>query len=258
MKKLVLAMLVVALAAPALADVAITTADLGDGLLEVTVTPSGDAVVRGLALLLTTTSGDAVLAEVADVTATGFNTFIDYANDVGAAYVVGEGHPVANADGPGVAFNGSAFVLSAGYLDETGAKGGLPAAAVFTVQYDLTAASEITITACPLRSGVGNDTGLVGDTLGTVTTLPIVQALEVGGTVCLGDIDGDGARTPADLNMMIGTLSAAGAPFVVPNTNPAYSVAADMDADGAVTPADLNMLIGTLSAVGAPFVSPCP
>lgn len=185
MKKLLVSLLVLACVAPALADVAITATDEGDGQLKISILPSGGAVVRGVALKLSNTDG-AVIDAVADVVATQFNTFIDYAYSNPVGYDVGEGDPIADPDGPGVAtLPAGTFSLSAGYLDQGGDQGGVEVESFFDVFFDITVDSTIDIELDTLRGGV------VGDNLGTVTVQPS-QLLAAGGCNCMGDINADG------------------------------------------------------------------
>lgn len=179
MKKILVALLVLALGMPLMAEVAVTAADLTGGHLRITVSPTNGAVVRGVALVLERT-GDATVASTAAVTATGLNTFIDYALSVGASYTaVGQGHPAAKWNTPGgqAVFPGDSakFSLCAGYLDEDGdgTKGeGVAVDSFFDVFYTGTSAT-IAISLDTIRGGI------VGDTLGAVT----VQASQTLGFV---------------------------------------------------------------------------
>ena len=167
MKKILAALLVLALAIPAMAAVDVTATDLGGGHLQIKVAPTAGAAVRGVALKLTRTDGDAAISGTDKATATQFNVFIDYAFSVPAGFTVTPivGHPLAKASTPGVleTFPASEFVLCGGYLDESGGKAGLVVDSFFDVFYTLTTASTITIELDTLRGGI------VGDTLGTVT-----------------------------------------------------------------------------------------
>jgi uncharacterized repeat protein (TIGR02543 family) len=172
MKKILAALLLLALVAPAMADVAVTAADLGGGHLRITVSPSAGAGVRGVALVLENTDG-ATVASTAAVTATGLNTFVDYAMTAGTGYTaVGQGHPGAKWNLPGgeAAFpaDSAKFSLCAGYLDENGVD---PKGEAYMVDsfFDVfftqgsTSTATIAISLDTIRGGI------VGDTLGTVT-----------------------------------------------------------------------------------------
>ena len=181
MKKVLPILLAIALAAPALADVTISAAEYpaaGSGVLRVTVSATGDAIVRGVALVLTTESGDAELAATGDVTMTNFNTNIDYFFTNGTGGVVGdtpdgEGHPIAkdgeagaidDPAGSGNQLPASTFVLSTGYLDPSEAQGGLyQVDSFFDITYDLTVTSTVSVELDSLRGEV------VGEELGGIT-----------------------------------------------------------------------------------------
>lgn len=168
MKKVLLSLLILALAAPALADVAVTAAQVGTSkVLRVTVTPSGTAAVRGVALVLETTDGNAALAAGTDVVTAGLNTFIDYGFSVPTGFNVGVGNAAAqwNAAGVVATYPAPKFSVCAGYLAPSGQLGQTNAI-TFDVTYAMTSTSTIAISLDTLRGGI------VGDTLGTVTVAP--------------------------------------------------------------------------------------
>jgi hypothetical protein len=186
MKKILASLIVLALVAPVMADVAVTATESSPGVLEITVTPSGDPapVIRGVALLLgwdDTNTGDGV---VTSASVTGLNTNIDYyvtnpIVDADEDNVPDDpGHPAADPAGPGVATLPAADVsLCSGYLDSTGAQGGLTGPAVFTVNYDLTADTLVSIALDTLRGSI------VGDDIGSITVQE-TQLLTAGGDPC--------------------------------------------------------------------------
>ncbi len=178
MRKVLPFLLVIALAMPALADVAVTVSDAGGGVAEVALAISGGAVVRGAAIKVTVT--DAELAAVADVTdvMAGFNTYIDYyytntgflAALPDETALPGSGaHCVANPDEAGVltALPATVFSISLGALDNTGGQGGVTASGTLCkIQLSNFAGSSasVCVEADALRGGI------VGDNLGTVST----------------------------------------------------------------------------------------
>jgi len=237
MKKILVSLVVLALCAPAMADVAITAADSGSGVLTITVTPSGGAVVRGVALLLGTNSGDG-LAQSASVT--GLNTNIDYFATNGVGDVTGdtpngEGTPAADPAGPGVATLPAADLsLCSGYLDAS--QGGLPGTATFSVQYDGTSDTEVSIALDTLRGGV------VGETLGTVT-VQATQVVAFNG-ICLGDGTGDGNINGADVGGLLATFNKTLA------DNPGeYNPVYDFTGDDAVNGADIGGFLAVFNTV---------
>lgn len=165
MKKMLITLLVLAMVAPVLADVAVTATDEGSGHLKIKIAPTAGAVVRGVALKLTNANG-AIIDATTDVTATEFNTFIDYAFS-NAGYVIGTGHAIANPAAAGVAtLPAGDFSLCAGYLDQdadTTLGEGLIVDSFFDVFYTLSGDATINIALDTLRGGI------VGDTLGAVT-----------------------------------------------------------------------------------------
>lgn len=156
MKKTLAMLLVLALVAPAMA-VTFTASDAGSGVLKIDYTLASGEVLRGLALKLTRTSGDAVVAAGGDVTVAPFNTFIDYAFS-NAGYQIGDGHPVANPAAAGVAtLPASTFSISVGYLDQAGAQAGITTNGSINVKLTGTADSCFDIELDTLRGGVVGD-----------------------------------------------------------------------------------------------------
>lgn len=180
MKKVLPILLVAAMALPVWADVAVTTDVSVPGELTVTITPSGDAAIRGAALEFVTEAGfDAAILAATDVSVTNLNTNIDFFYTNGLGLVSGdtpngEGHAVAKIDAAGAIDDSadnrlpaSAFAVSAGFLDDTGAQLGQTLPIVITIAYDLSMDSDVTIDENALRGGI------VGDDLGTITGLPV-------------------------------------------------------------------------------------
>lgn len=156
MKKTLAMLLVLALVAPAMA-VTFTASDAGNQVLKIDYTLTSGEVLRGLALKLTRTSGDAVVAAGADVAVAPFNTFIDYAFS-NAGYQIGDGHPVANPAAAGVAtLPASAFSISVGFLDQAGNQAGISSNGSITVKLTGTADSCFDIELDTLRGGVVGD-----------------------------------------------------------------------------------------------------
>lgn len=176
MKKVLAALLVLALVAPTFA-VSFSGSDLGGGKARISFDVPAGEVLRGVALKLTTTAGTATIADTAAVTAIDsfFDVFIDYAFEFPGGFTVTPrvGHPLADPAAAGVldAFPASEFSLSMGVLDETGAQGGATGTGVLCeIQYALTGASAtIHVEADTLRGGA-----VVGDAVTQPTAFDIV------------------------------------------------------------------------------------
>jgi len=176
MKKTLAMLLVLALVAPAMA-VTFTASDATGGVLKIDYTLASGEVLRGLALKLTRTSGDAVVAAGTDVAAPAFNTFIDYAFS-NAGYQIGDGHPVANPAAAGVAaLPASTFSISVGFLDQAGAQAGIAADGSITVQLTGTGESCFDIELDTLRGGVVGD-----NVVAPAAGWKINQCVMIGGT----------------------------------------------------------------------------
>jgi hypothetical protein len=169
---------------------------MGGGHLQIKVAPTSGASVRGVALKLTRTAGDATISGTNKATATQFNTNIDYAFSHSATYDIGQGHPLAKPDQAGelTAFPASTFSLCSGYLDQSGGKAGVVVDSFFDVFYDLTINSTITIELDSLRGGI------VGDTLGTVTVSSpaSLNAPPLGYTLTTSSTAGGDVTTPGE------------------------------------------------------------
>lgn len=175
MRKVLPILLAIALAMPALADVAVTVDDASGGVAQLNLAISGDAVVRGLALKVTITGAE--LAAIADVTDVmpAFNAYIDYyysntgflgtLDDEKALPGTGA-HALANPDAAGVlaTLPATTFSISLGALDNSGNQGGVTAGGVLA-KIKLTnigGSAQVCVEADALRGGI------VGDNLGTV------------------------------------------------------------------------------------------
>lgn len=200
MKKVLPILLVAAMALPVWADVAVTTDVSVPGELTVTITPSGDAAIRGAALEFVRQTGDAVIDDAADVAVSGLNTNIDYFYTNGLGLVTGdtpngEGHAAAKIDAAG-AIDDSAdnrlpavdFAVSAGYLDAAGTQLGQTGPITIVITYTGTVDSEILIAENALRGGI------VGDDLGTITFPAVNPVVTFGEPECIAPDHADYAQ----------------------------------------------------------------
>lgn len=167
MKKTLVVLMLVALAVPAMADVAITGVDEGDQKLAIYADSA--AVMRGVALKLTITGGN--LASTAEYLASDFNTFVDYAfTNAGYVFDAVGNHPLADPTKAGVlaTFPATDASVSVGYLDNAGFQAGLTGkklvARLHISGIANGATASIAIVADTLRGGA-----VVGDTVGAVT-----------------------------------------------------------------------------------------
>jgi hypothetical protein len=208
MKKILAALLVLALGMPALAVVDITATDAGNQQLLISFTTSGSPapVVRGMALELTVTGGD-VTTLPGDVLASDFNTYVDYAFSNPTGYDVGEGHPLAKTGQAGelTVLPSSHFSVSVGHLDQTGSHGGLANGTVIKLQLHNIAAggsATVAIAVDAIRGGavVGNDLGTVNVQASQVIAgPPIVYNLTTSSTAG-GDVTTPGEPGPYPYN----------------------------------------------------------
>lgn len=173
MKKLVLAMLVAAMAVPAFAAVNINATDEGNGVLGLWYECTADEIIRGIALRIEAdgnatiagTSAAVVLAvDEIDGKSFGFNTYMDYAFTVESVtaglYEIDAGHPLAKADERGEldSFPAGLFSVSMGALDQLGEQAGVgESGQLMTIKFDLTADAVISIAVDTLRGGVVGD-----------------------------------------------------------------------------------------------------
>jgi hypothetical protein len=164
MKQLLASLLVLAMCAPAMA-LTFSLSDGGDGKMVIAYDLDQAAAegIRGLALTVTRTSGDAAVAASTDF-ATAFNTFIDFAADVDNSYsAVGQGHPfalitpdVVNGEYEVETFPASSFALSMGYLAPANQLA-LTEDGTIEVQFTLTEDSCFTVALDTLRGGAVGD-----------------------------------------------------------------------------------------------------
>jgi hypothetical protein len=172
MKKVLAALLILALVAPAFA-VTISGTDLTGGKMRLSYNVPAGEVLRGVALKLSTTAGTATIADTGKVTAinSAFDVFIDYAFSQPTGFTVAPrvGHPLANpaAAGELTGFPASTFSLSMGVLDQAGAQAGVTGSGVLCeIQYAITGASAtVKVEADTLRGGA-----VVGDAVTQPTT----------------------------------------------------------------------------------------
>ena len=175
MKKLICLLAVMFMAAPVLADMNIVGEDLGSGQLKLSYYTDGGEEPRGVAIKLSM-SNNATIEGAVDVLSVNplFNTNIDYAYEDPCSYNIGDGHPLADPDNPGVPDFGtgiSVVTVCMGVLDPCGnqapAGGGGTAedpCDLITLQlYDPCEAGStvVTVSADELRS----TTGAVGSTI---------------------------------------------------------------------------------------------
>lgn len=168
MKKTLVALILVALAVPAMADVAITT--VSDNVNQnLSIYADSAAQMRGVALKLTITGGE--LTSAADYLTSDFNTFVDYAFTTGAGYQISMAgqHPLANPAAAGVAsFPTTVASVSVGYLDQGGLQAGktghVLVAKLHISKIANGGSASIAIEVDTLRGGA-----VVGDTVGAVT-----------------------------------------------------------------------------------------
>lgn len=122
-KSIVLVLMVLLMAVPAMATVNFTAVDAGSGQLKISYASDAGELPRGIALKITLTGSNGKITGTADVVSkdAAYNTNIDYAYSNPVGYVVGLGHPLANPLAAGVVtFPASTFSVCMGVLDETG------------------------------------------------------------------------------------------------------------------------------------------
>jgi len=238
MKKILASLLVLALCAPAMADVAITAVANGSAV-EISIAVSGGAVVRGLALTLDAGAGMTVDPSSASAVNADFNAYIDYYQANGVTELPGgSAHPLATVGAPGP-LTGAVedAVLCLGVLDQTGAQKGYgsdgdASGPLATIAY--TGSGDVCLSEDMFRGGI------VGDNLGTVSVQ--VECVTVGAAECKGDGNGDGAINGADVPGLIAT-------FNLILGQPGYDGVYDFNGDDAVNGADIPGFIAVFNTL---------
>jgi hypothetical protein len=280
MKKVILMLAVIAMAAPLYAADPCDVVFDGDGtggVLVLSYTTNNGALPRGISLKCEVLGVDTVDVDSgAVITDPCFNTFIDYAFMDPCNFDVGDGHPMADPCFAGVLDPCTAvdvFSICMGVLDQTGGKSAGPDASALLISIPLTSTAgsvTIRISEDDLRGGV------VGSAL--TTNLSGVQYIDVvvsfdcfQGTpaqvaawiawgkpanwchVCwvTGDVDNDCAITFADVQQTYGD-------FLDPTSAGALTGRSDNDMDGAVTFADVQKVYGAFLPPTATCPVPCP
>jgi hypothetical protein len=247
MKKVLALLVVLAMAAPAMAVVNFEIADGGNGVLIISYTSDAGELPRGVGLAVSIDGATADGASVLAVDAK-FNTYIDYASDMGNAFAIGDGHPLAK---PGIAgaldAAASEFSISAGVLDEGGDQGaGDGAAELIQIQLTGSGTAMVTISGDTTR---GPASGVVGGAY--ESNLPISGPVALDDDCALfachasGDTNGDCLVDSDDIQVFIGAWTDA---TLGGESNGIPHVCADTNDDGLVDSDDIANLVGGWNA----------
>lgn len=246
MKKLMVLMLVLC-AVPAMAAVQLTATQVGE-TNEIEIGYVADANVSGFALKVTATDGtieDVTNYHVGESAAEkGYGIFPGTIDINDAGEVEAYGSPVApstapGADGTGIGTDTVILEMGALYVDNNAPDLSGTLCSVIV--------SEGTTELC-----VDADTPLRGGVVYTDATQAEVDLTEacvsLEAAVCVGDIDGNGYVTKADISALVSYLiNNASAPnWYVASDDPNYNPAADVDGNDYVTKADISALISYL------------
>ena len=180
MKKLMLTLAIIVIAAPAMAAISFTAVDNGDGSITISYTTTDGDLPRGIALALSTDNTAQIdSAAAVDV---AFNCNMDYLYSNPTA-ILGEGHPLALTGAAGEAVGPlDTASLSMGVLDEAGGQAAGPATAdlaTVVIADNGEASVTVTIAADTLR---GPASGVVGSEI--ASNLPIDVAVSFGEPEC--------------------------------------------------------------------------
>ena len=256
MRKVVLLLVAVLLAAPAMAVVEISATDNGDSTVTIGYNCTEGELPRGIALAIARTDGDAV-AESAVVDPV-YNTFIDWAYSNLEGYDVGMGHPFADPTAAGVATLPAAdFSLCMGVLDQGGNQAAGPGslANLVTITFSGTSGT-FSLDVDNLRGGV------VGSQLEVSILTP---RFTVGGVACTcnGDANDSNNISVGDLSTIVSFLSPDYAGTTPPYTcdpTPAGYECYDANQDNKISVGDLSYIVSFLSPAYAgttpPYTTP--
>jgi len=258
MKKMILVAMLL-LVAPAMAAVSLScSVDANVGTLSISYDASAEAeLVRAFALDIEISGGttiESVVSANADYYIYPGTIIIDANGDVN-----NPGSPVAPANDPGAlgALGGSAITIEMGSLYAEGDANLTPLNADGLIVLELgnlaNGTVEVSTNETRARIVLEDSTVVDANTSCEINLSPCGTC-----ATCKGDLSGDGWVTLQDMYMLIGKMSQAGAPYQIPDTNPAYVDCADMSGDCWLTLQDMYMLIGVLSQAGAPYQIPCP
>jgi hypothetical protein len=260
MKQLLASLLVLAMCAPAMA-LTFSLSDGGDGKMVIAYDLDQAAAegIRGLALTVTRTSGDAAVAASTDF-ATAFNTFIDFAADVDNTYTaVGQGHPfalitpdVVNGEYEVETFPASSFALSMGYLAPANQLA-LTEDGTIEVQFTLTQDSCFTVALDTLRGGaVGDNLTVNAAGLGSI-------CIDKPGPACKGDFNASNNITSADISLVVNYWLNNKNMFGIAAVGLAgYVEGMDLNASNNITSADVSLVVNHwLSTKNMFGIAPC-
>jgi hypothetical protein len=258
MKKFLLTLLVIALAAPAMADGTVTLSAVANGadvdiVMTVDVAAAGDGPV-GVALLVEADAG----ADLTDtvVVDSFFDIYMDLAFDEenGDGYLYGEGSNAVCKVGAAGQINvaGSAASVADAMADPArtyavcagglGGESGTPAdppaqgSSVTLLTISGEAGASGTITLDEYRGGIVFKGG------GTVTVNGLPLAISIEGGVCLGDGNGDGLVSGPDVPLLIAT-------FGLVEGQAGYNPIFDFNGDNAVSGPDVPGFIAVFGTV---------
>ena len=247
MKKLILSLMVIGIAIPAMAA-SISLVDNSDGTGTIKYTAAADEVLRAMAIVVD--AGVETIEDVKDVNPQ-FNVFMD-AMFSDPLKGVGLGTPVADPDAPGeIALGVSKISLCMGMVDQLGGQEGLADDGTYDVAtIELSggpAARLVDLTEDPLRGGIVGDGPAVEHSVGGGNITGEVSVL----CACKGDADESNNIDGLDLSAIVGYLHPTYAPGYsapVPPANLCY----DVDGSGLVDGLDLSAIVGFLHPTYAP------
>ena len=259
MKKVIIMLAVVAMAAPTFADV-IFTGDGSTGSLVISYTTTDGDLPRGIGLKCEVLAGDTVDVDAAGTTTdAAFNTNIDYAFSkylAAETYAIGDGNPLADPDGPGVldpTTGVSVFSLCMGVLDQSGNQGAGPATAASLVSVPVSNCSSASVTIRISEDDLRG--GVVGSAL--TTNLPIDVVVSCAAcTTCQGDLDNDNVVGLSDFMAYFNVLNPVAFADILPG-DAGWHDCGDVDGDNVIGLSDFMAMFNKLNPVAFADI-PCP
>jgi hypothetical protein len=273
MKKTLLMLTVLLLAAPAMAYVSIDVNDLGNGWAAIEYSADTNVSAFGLKV---TVSGANTITDINNYHVGESNSTKGYGIFLGTIVIDGNGdvttygNPIAPNSDPGATGTGldtNTVILELGALYEDGNQPPLSGklcelkvsgCCTMSVEGEATRCGEVGMDAAGAVLEGGATSVVIDDT--NCTDVQIDYSCSPCGTcaTCKGDMNGDCWIMLPDMYMLINLISAAGPPYQIPSTDPSYNDCGDMNGDTWIMLPDMYMLINQISAAGPPYQIPCP